>query len=277
MKKKIFPFPAPEIKLCSVRKETGFPAVETEKLTKIFKVQSSSIRALDEVSLKIFPNEIFVLLGKNGAGKTTLIKTLCTILIPDSGSARVFGHDTVQEALIIHPLLSLALGEERGFYWRLTGRQNLHFFAALYNIPKAAASSKIEELSSLFHINFLDLRYDQCSAGMKHRLALARCFLTDAQIIFMDEPTRSLDPAAKKSLQKLIKETAKKTGKTFFLTTHDLLEAESLADRVAILDAGRILAQGSPDELRKTAQIPGASLEKIFYSLTQTEGSHAPL
>ncbi len=257
-----------------MQKDSGIPAIETDKLTKIFKVKSSSIRALDEVSLKISPNKIFVLLGKNGAGKTTLIKALCTLLIPDSGTARIFGHDTVRNSSKIHSLISLALGEERGFYWRLTGRQNLLFFSALYNIPPAKSSAKIEELSSLLQMDSIDLRYDQCSTGMKHRLALARCFLTDAEIIFMDEPTRSLDPAAKKSLQNLVKETAERTGKTFFLTTHDLREAELLADHIAILHNGRIMAQGSPEELLKNAAQTGASLEKIFCHLTASEGPY---
>lgn len=246
-------------------------AVETDKLTKIFKLKNSFVRALDEVSLKIFPNEIFVLLGKNGSGKTTLIKTLCTLLIPDSGTARIFGKDTVLEARAIHPLISLALGEERGFYWRLTGRQNLEFFSALYDIPQEQTALKIKEAAAMLEIDDLDLRYDQYSMGMKHRLALARCFLTDARIIFMDEPTRSLDPSAKKSLQNLIKETAAKTGKTFFLTTHDLREAEFLAGRTAVLDKGKILFQGTLDELKR--RTPG-SMEEIFCVLTGGEVSH---
>lgn len=242
------------------------PAVETDRLTKIFKVKNSSIRALDQVSLRIFPNEIFVLLGKNGSGKTTLIKTLCTLLIPDSGSARIFGKDTVHDTSAVRPFIALALGEERGFYWRLTGRQNLDFFAALYNVPKEKTAPKIREAAAMLQINNLDLRYDQYSMGMKHRLALARCFLTDAQIIFMDEPTRSLDPAAKKSLQNLIKESAAKTGKTFFLTTHDLREAELLAGRAAVLDHGKVVFQGTLDELKP--QSLSGSIEDSFQALT---------
>lgn len=249
-------------------------AIEIEKLTKFFKAGPSWVRALNGVDLKIPENEIFVLLGRNGAGKTTLIKTLCTLLLPESGGARIFGRDLVRESSKIRPLINLAMGEERGFYWRLTGKQNLFFFAALHNLSRKTACAKIKELSTVFELDSMDLRYDQYSTGMKHRLALARCFLTEAKIIFMDEPTRSLDPLAKTGLRDLIKRLAKTTGRTFFLTTHDTYEAESLADRMAILDRGKIIALGSLSEIRGRTQKPTASVEQIFCNLVQAGAAH---
>lgn len=248
-------------------------AIEAKNLTRNFK-GSPPVRALDGVHLQVRENEIFVLLGRNGAGKTTLIKTLCTLLAPDAGEARIFGLDLARNGPDIRRLISLAVGEERGFYWRLTGRQNLLFFAALYNLPRKMAGKKIDELAAAFELEFLDKRYDLCSTGMKHRLALARCFLTGAKLIFMDEPTRSLDPAAKSGLRSLLKTIAKKMGCTFFLTTHDTREAEDLADQMAILDQGRIISCGTLLEIQRDAQKPDASLEQVFCTLTGPESNH---
>ena len=153
-------------------------------------------------------------------------------------------------------------------------RQNLLFFAALHNLSRSPAQKKIEDIAKQLEIGSLDIRYDQYSTGMKHRLALARCFLTEAKLIFMDEPTRSLDPAAKNMLRQLIKKTAKNTGCTFFLTTHDTAEAEDLADRLAILDRGKIIASGTLPEIRRAAEEPAAALEKIFCTLTALETEH---
>lgn len=187
-------------------------AIQTRNLSKSF----ISKIVLNPLNFEVKTGEIFSILGANGAGKTTLIKILSTLWLPDSGSAQIFGYDLIRETSKIKPLISLVIGEERSFYWRLTGRQNLEFFAALYNLPSQRARKKIEEARKLFEIDNLDKRYDRYSTGMKQRIALARSFLTDAKLIFMDEPTRSLDPAAKFHFRRLMKQMVKENGVTLF-------------------------------------------------------------
>ena len=235
----------------------GFPGTHSKK-----------VEALKKLRLEISQGEILTLLGPNGAGKTTLIKILCTLLLPDSGQAEIFGFDLLKEPHRIQPLISLVIGEERSFYWRLTGRQNLEFFAALYNLSSKETKNKICKLTKMFGLEDLDKLYTVYSTGAKHRLALARSFLTDAKIIFMDEPTRSLDPMARIHLRELIRKLKKDHGMTFFVTTHDTVEAELLADRIAILDHGILKACGTLQELQVQIPTTSGSLEEIFRSLT---------
>lgn len=242
-------------------------AIETKGVTKVFK--RGKIRALDGVDLKVGEGEIFALLGPNGAGKTTLIKILATLLLPTSGEARICGWDAAKKPRQVKKLISLMAGDERSFYWRLTGRQNLNFFAALYNLFGKEARQKIEEAAALFGLEALDRRYQEYSTGTKHRLALARSFLNGAKIIFMDEPTRSLDPNAAFQLRELVKKKVRDgVLKTVFFTTHQTEEAQGLADRMAILEKGKIKACGSLGELRSQAGLPSASLAEIFRSQT---------
>ncbi len=229
------------------------PAVEVTHVSKTF----GHVQALRDVSLRVAPGEVFCLLGRNGAGKTTLIKVLSTLWLPDSGHARVFGFDCVKEAVKIRPLISFAGGEGRGFYWRLTGRQNLEFFGTLYNLPASEIRKKIAELAALLEIEDLDKRYDFYSAGQKQRLALALAFLHDPRLIFLDEPTKSLDPLAKQRFQSLVKKLAREHSKTFFMTTHDIQEAETLADRSVVLEQGSLLESGS------------ASLGQVFRKIAE--------
>ncbi|MBI4124819.1 MAG: ABC transporter ATP-binding protein [Deltaproteobacteria bacterium] len=256
-------------------------AIETNQLTKIFRKgrglwslfnngrwDGKGTRALDGVDLQVEEGEIFALLGPNGAGKTTLIKILCSLVLPDGGEARIFGHDVVREPKKVKPAISLTVGEERSFYWRLTGRQNLEFFAALYNLSKKEARRKIGEAAAALGIEDLDKRYQEYSTGNRHRLALARGFLNGARLIFMDEPTRSLDPNASLALRDLIRRQVREgSGKTFFFTTHQTGEAEALADRIAILDQGKLRACGTLEALRRLTG--ESSLDRIFYRLTE--------
>lgn len=235
------------------------PAVRITGLSKSF----GSTQALRDIDLEIREGEIFALMGRNGAGKTTLIKILATLYTPDSGQASVFGHDTVRNPRAIHPLISLSAGEEKGFYWRLSGRQNLEFFGALYNLTARQTRQKIVEVSSLLELEDLDKRYDLLSAGQKQRLSLARAFLQDSRLIFLDEPERSLDPLARRRFRALVRRLSRDFEKTFLIATHDVHEAGELADRIAVLDKGRIAACGNPGEI----------IETIFRRIEQEEFS----
>ena len=209
--------------------------------------------ALDGVDLAVPQGELFALLGPNGAGKTTLIRILCTLVLPTSGVARVAGHDVTRQGAAIRARIGYAISEERSFYWRLTGRQNLAFFAALNNLTLREAKARIAEVGRLAELDeFIDRQFMAYSAGMKQRLAIARALLTRPDILFLDEPTRALDPVAARTLREFLKRTlVGENGTTIFLATHNLVEAEELADRVAVLDHGHVLACGRIGELRR--------------------------
>lgn len=222
------------------------------------------MQALKAVDLSVAEGEVFALLGPNGAGKTSLVKILCSLVLPNGGRARVAGYDVVMKQEHSRRCLSLVLGEERSFYWRLTGRENLEFFGALYGLSQEVTAARIVLAADTLGLNRLDVRYQEYSTGTKQRLALARSFLNDSRVVFMDEPTRSLDPEAAGLLRRAIKDFASRDGRTVFFTTHNTLEAEALADRIGILVGGRLKACGTLEELREAAGLPGASLEDIF-------------
>ena len=200
------------------------------------------IVAVDEISLDIRRGEIFGLLGPNGAGKTTTIKMLCTLLEPTTGTARVNGYDVVKQAGLVRQNLGAVLTGERSIYWKLTGRENLRYFAALYHIPPAAARERVDELLKRFN---LQDRADECvekySSGMKQRIAIARSLLANPPVLLLDEPTVGLDPQAARNLREMIVEI-REGGCTVLLTTHYMEEADQLCDRVGIIDQGRIIA-----------------------------------
>jgi ABC-2 type transport system ATP-binding protein len=242
------------------------PAIETHELTKRFRKLHSyrdlllypwrraSHLAVDRVSLQIAQGELFGILGQNGAGKTTLIKMLCTALLPSAGSAAVAGHDVVHAARRVRAAIGLVSGEERSFYWRLTGRQNLEFFAALYRVPPAAARRRIMMLLRGVDLEeAADLPFRTYSTGMRQKLAIARGLLNQPQVLFMDEPTRSLDPISAQSVRRFVADyIIGELGSTVILATHSMAEAEELCDRVALIRSGQIVAQGTIDQLRQT-------------------------
>ena len=239
-------------------------AIETVDLRKDFpKIKSYSeiffhptrvqkINVLKGVSLRVDHGEVFGLLGPNGAGKTTLIKILCTLVLPSLGSAYVNGLDVARDPDKIRAMIGLVSSDERSFYWRLTGRQNLHFFGALYGFQTSETQRRVEGLVGLLDLSdFIDKPFRDCSSGMKQRIAIARALMTDPDILFMDEPTRTLDPAGAGSLRRFIRDRiAGEEGKTIFLATHIMSEAEELCDRVAIIDQGRLVACGDVEALR---------------------------
>jgi ABC-2 type transport system ATP-binding protein len=210
------------------------------------------VRALRGVDLHVKTGEIFGLLGPNGAGKTTLVKILSCLVLPDRGRALIGGEDVRQEQKV-KPRLGLVHSDERSFYWRLSGRENLRFFARLYDVPGPKIDSRIDELLKKVDLyEAAPRRFSDYSSGMKQRLAIARALLHDPPILLMDEPTRSLDPAASLSLRALIRDELKgRDGKTILLATHNLREAEALCDRIAILVAGTVRQVGTIAEVRR--------------------------
>jgi ABC-2 type transport system ATP-binding protein len=227
-------------------------AVEVEEVTRVFEPRrrgSTRVVALDSVSLTIPTGEIHGLLGPNGAGKTTLVKILSTVLLPTSGRARVLGHDVVEETHAVRPLIGIVFGGERGLYWRLTGRQNLEYWGALYKLPSRAAKARAQQLLERVGLaDKADGRVEEYSRGMKQRLHLARGLMGDGTVLFLDEPTTGMDPLAAREFRTLIGEL-REEGRTILLATHDMVEAETVCDRVTLIDRGKIVATESPRAL----------------------------
>ncbi|MGB1249387.1 MAG: ATP-binding cassette domain-containing protein [Candidatus Promineifilaceae bacterium] len=208
-------------------------------------------QAVQNVNLSVREGELFGLLGPNGAGKTTLAKMLCTLILPTTGTATVAGYALEQEHAI-KKLVGLVVTDERSFYWRLSARRNLAFFAALHGMHGAAAKARIDAvLDSVQLLDVADRRFSDFSTGMRQRLAIARGLIHRPKILFLDEPSRSLDPTATNKLHDLILHLKQTQQMTVFLITHDLNEAEKLCDRVAIMHKGRVRGVGSSAELRQ--------------------------
>ncbi|MGE5251463.1 MAG: ATP-binding cassette domain-containing protein [Bacteroidota bacterium] len=237
----------------SEKKPEGAPAASgTRSRWPFGKRQPRAIfTAVDGVDLEIQRGEIFGLLGPNGAGKSTTIRMLCTLLEPTSGSARVNGFDIVKQANDVRRSLGTLLAGERSIYWKLTGRENLEYFAALYHIPPSLARKRVDEL-----IDRMELKdragelVEKYSTGMKQRVAIAKALLARPPSHLLEEPTLGLDPQAARRLRELIAEL-KQEGHTILLTTHYMEEADQLSDRIGIIDAGKVIALDTPDRLKR--------------------------
>lgn len=233
--------------------------IETEDLTKFFPIQRTlrgtrpaAAAAVDNVSLRLAEGEILGLVGPNGAGKTTLIRMLSTTLLPTSGRAWVVGHDVTREERQVRRLVGVVSSNERSFYWRLNGRENLRFFSGLYQLPEREVRPWREELIDILGLaEIVDRRFDQYSTGEKQRMAIARGLLTRPKILLMDEPTKGVDPVGAAELVRLIQQRIVGLWHpTILVTSHNLVEIERLCDRVALMHRGRMLALGAIDELR---------------------------
>ncbi len=256
------------------------PAIVVRQLTKHFAVtrpwkdallhpfRREWTTALGGIDLEVQPGEIFGLLGPNGAGKTTLLKVLCTHLVPTAGQAFVNGHDVVEAPREARRALGYCLEAERSFYYRLTGMQNLCFFAALNNLAPGEAGARIDEALSLLGLKDLaDKLFMTYSRGTRQKLALARALLTNASVLLLDEPTSSLDPLAAMEFRHLIRRfLVDRLGKTILLVTHSLEEVDDCCDRVAVMDRGMIVFQGSGPEARehiRSKGFPGHAAAKV--------------
>ena len=233
-------------------------AIEIERLRRVFhtttgtlKRQKKEIVAVDDLTLTVEAGELFGLLGPNGAGKTTTIKVLTTLLIPTSGSVRVLGQDVVKDAKSVRKKIGFVFGGERGLYYRLSARDNLRYFAELYRLEPREIRPRIEELLALVGLrDRADERIEGYSRGMKQRLHLARTLLHRPTVLFLDEPTIGLDPIAARELRQTIADLHQ-DGATIVLTTHYMFEADSLCQRIGVIGSGRLLALGTPADLKR--------------------------
>lgn len=235
--------------------------IEVENLRRVYRPtigtlprKTREVVAIEDLSLAVERGELFGLLGPNGAGKTTTVKILATLLMPTSGTARVLGHDVVREANAIRARIGFIFGGERGLYWRLSGIDNLRYFASLYHMDPDVTRRRIPAL--LERVGLHDRgqeRVEGYSRGMKQRLHIARALLHDPEILFLDEPTLGLDPVGARDLRQMIA-NLQEAGKTILLTTHYMFEADLLCQRIAVINKGRIIAQGSPQTLKGLVQ-----------------------
>jgi ABC-type multidrug transport system ATPase subunit len=211
------------------------------------------VEALRGVSLRVHAGEIFGLVGRNGQGKTTLIKTTCGLVEPSAGKVRVFGHDTVHALREVKRRVGLVSADERSFYFRLSGRDNLTFFARLQGLAAQEIEARTAALSETFELTpVLDRPFQEYSSGNKQRLAIVRALLPDPPLLLLDEPTRSLDPISAEGLRRALRAWAGAgRNKTVLITTHNLSEIEQLCQRVAILSRGRVIECASLSELRQ--------------------------
>ena len=239
--------------MSTVSGKSNVNAVTTTDLRRVYKSRDSNpdVVALDAVSMQIEEGEVHGLLGPNGAGKTTLVKVLSTVLLPTSGSASILGHDVVRETSAVRPLIGIVLGGDRGLYWRLTGRENLEYWAALYNVPASTAKRRVSDLLDMVGLSDrADYLVEGYSRGMKQRLHLARGLVASPRVLFLDEPTAGMDPVASREFRRLV-ESLRSEGRTVLLTTHDMAEAEAVCDRVTLIDRGKVLAVETPRSLSR--------------------------
>ena len=217
------------------------PMIVVDALTKVY----GSTRAVDGISFTVAAGEVFGLLGHNGAGKTTTIRMLTGRARPTSGRATIAGRDVVEDIEQVRPLINLVF-EEQNLYDRMSGRDNLRFFADLYRVPHA----RVDELLEMVNlVEPADRAVKTYSTGMKQRVIIARSLINSPRVLFLDEPTRGLDPVSARDLRSIITELSRR-GTTILLTTHYMEEADELCDRVAFLSAGRVVALDSPRELK---------------------------
>src|SRR5712692_1527978 len=245
-------------------------AVETRDLTRIFagkrkrrirRKRAASegdehlgpVTALDEVSIQIRDGELFGMLGPNGAGKTTLIKILATLLLPTSGQAFVAGHDVAKDPFPIRQRINMVSGGETSGYGLLTARENVWMFSQFYGVPSKVSKGRIDELMHTFGLwDKRDAKVRMLSTGQRQKMNMIRGFVTDPDILFLDEPTLGLDVNAARVIRDYVTGwVRKRTGKTVLLTTHYMMEADEMCDRIAVIDHGRILACDTPENLKR--------------------------
>ncbi len=224
---------------------TPAPAIETIDLTRSF----NGLVAVDKLNLSVEQGELLALLGPNGAGKTTAIKMLCCLLKPTNGTAKIMGHDIQDDPLAVKQVIDTS-PQETAIAEHLNARENLRLIAGLHGVESAVARSRTEELLEMMGIaDRADEKVKRYSGGMKRRLSIAMALISEPQVIFLDEPTLGLDPQSRRAIWAHI-QTMKGT-KTILHTTHYLEEADSLADRIAIIDEGKVVALGTPEELKR--------------------------
>jgi ABC-2 type transport system ATP-binding protein len=240
--------------------------IELDRVTKRYGVKT----AVEELNLKVRAGELFAFLGPNGAGKTTTIKMLCGLLFPSSGSVRVGGYDLTTDGARARALLSY-VPDQPFLYEMLTGREFLHFIADMYGLSPDHGRRRIAEVIDLFELDeFVDHLTKNYSHGQRQRTVFASALVHDPRVLIVDEPTVGLDPRSVRKLKDLLRRQAN-AGVTVFLSSHSLDVVQELADRMAIMDRGRLIGCGSLAEMRKQASSDG-SLEEVFLRLTEPDG-----
>lgn len=232
-------------------------AIEVQHLRRIYRPKTGvfrqtvkEIEAVKEVTFDINQGELFGLVGPNGAGKTTTIKMLTTLLIPTSGYALVQGYDVVKSANDVRKLIGFIFGGERGLYWRLSGTDNLRYFASLYHVDPAVSKKRLPYLLELVGLKDRgNERVEGYSRGMKQRLHVARTLLHDPQVLFLDEPTIGLDPVGAREFRQVIR-SLQSEKKTILLTTHYMFEADELCQRIGVINHGTLIALDTPANLK---------------------------
>ncbi|RIK29345.1 MAG: multidrug ABC transporter ATP-binding protein [Anaerolineae bacterium] len=256
-------------------------AIEVNHFRRVYTSQIGVIRrmarevvAVEDISFEIPEGELFGLLGPNGAGKTTTVKMLTTLLIPTAGNASVRGFDVVAQADEVRKRIGFIFGGERGLYWRLSGVDNLRYFASLYSVDPDVTDKRIPYLLDLVGLNGRgDEKVQGYSRGMKQRLHVARTLLHDPDVLFLDEPTLGLDPVGARDFRQVIL-NLQSQKKTILLTTHYMFEADALCDRIAVINNGKIVALDTPGGLKthvsdlnvvevETFGVPQAVIEKL--------------
>lgn len=234
-------------------------AIETENLKRIYKIKKTkkqpakTLVAVDDVSMEVHQGELFGLLGPNGAGKTTLIKILTTLLAPNGGSAKVLGMDVVKESQAIRQQINMVSGGESSGYGLLTVKENLWMFSQFYGIPTKVANKRIMELLKIVGLeDRANTKSSDLSTGLRQKMNIVRGFMTDPQVLFLDEPTLGLDVGASRDVRQFIRAWMdENTDRSLLLTTHYMVEADDLCDRVAIINQGKILACDTPTNLKR--------------------------
>ncbi|MFX0053990.1 MAG: ABC transporter ATP-binding protein [Promethearchaeota archaeon] len=236
-------------------------AIKIENLTKKFE----KVTAVDDLSLEIGWGELFGLLGPNGAGKTTVINILSTLLEPTEGVAAVADHDVVFDADEVRKIIGVC-PQEPAFYEHLTGRENIELFGVLHDVPRDVLKERVENmLEKIGMVEDADRHAGQYSGGMIRRVSTVMALISDPRVALLDEPTVAMDPVSRRAVWDFIREL-KRNGKAIILTTHYMEEAEELCDRVGIIDQGKLIALGTPNELME--QHNAKDLEEVFIKLT---------
>jgi ABC-2 type transport system ATP-binding protein len=230
------------------------------------------VTAVDHVSFSIGEGEIFGVLGPNGSGKSTLIRVMATLLLPDSGQVTIFGYDVEKEPMKVQALIN-RVSVEASFFKKLSPMENLLYGARLYGISGKETRKKVEEILTRLGLEKRSIYapMEEMSRGMQQKVAIARALLTKPRVLLLDEPTTGLDPRSKREVQAVIRELREDDHVTILLTTHDMQEADTLCDRVAIMDQGTVVAMNTPQKLK--ALVPNkngheTTLEDVFMELT---------
>ncbi len=248
-------------------------AVVCSGVEKRFRVRRKKpLFVLRDISFSVKRGEIFGIVGPNGSGKSTLVRIISTLLYPDSGTVRVFGHDVVSESLSVRRLIN-RVSVDAAFFKKLSAWENLSYAARLYGMsPRTAKQITKGILEGLgFEEGRIDESVEDLSRGMQQKVAIARALMTSPVLLLLDEPTTGLDPKSKRDVQGFVLEMRREHDATVLLTTHDMDEADRMCDRVAIIDQGRFVALDTPQGLKGLIPGDGATLEDVFLQLTGKE------